>query len=214
VRTLLRAGGRGRGPDAELARLAEEYETGEVRLTTGQNVVLPNVPEEKLDALLAEPLLEELSPEPGPFLRGLVTCTGKSFCPFALIETKDRGRELADHLDERLEDEVREVMDSFEIHASGCANSCARPHTGSIGLIGRGIRQQDGTIAEAADVLLAAEQGLSGGFNERWRPKVPFEELAPMFEDPIRRYLAEREPAESFQAWCARAGVLSAEVRS
>src|SRR5215471_18345398 len=41
----------------ELARLAELYGNGEVRLTTGQNAVIPNVPADCVGGLLAEPLL-------------------------------------------------------------------------------------------------------------------------------------------------------------
>src|SRR6516165_1645543 len=45
----------------ELAGLAETYGNGEVRLTTGQNAVLPNVPANRATALSNEPLLKELS---------------------------------------------------------------------------------------------------------------------------------------------------------
>ncbi|MDR7562203.1 MAG: ferredoxin--nitrite reductase, partial [Armatimonadota bacterium] len=60
----------------ELARLSEAYGKGEVRFTTGQNAILPHVPEERLTGLLDEPLLRELQPSPLPALRGLVACTG------------------------------------------------------------------------------------------------------------------------------------------
>ena len=53
-----------------LARLAEVYGTGDLRLTTSQNVILVNVPVTKIPELLAEPLLKEISPDPHPFLRG------------------------------------------------------------------------------------------------------------------------------------------------
>ncbi|MDQ4106652.1 MAG: ferredoxin--nitrite reductase, partial [Actinomycetota bacterium] len=50
---------------AEAARLAEEYGDGEIRLATDQNFIITGVPEENLDALLAEPLLKKHSPNPG-----------------------------------------------------------------------------------------------------------------------------------------------------
>ena len=43
----------------ELARLADQYGSGNVRLTTGQNVILPDVPVHRAPALLREPLLKE-----------------------------------------------------------------------------------------------------------------------------------------------------------
>lgn len=186
----------------ELARLAEEYGGSELRLTTAQDVIIPHVPGERLEDLLAEPLLSELSPSPAPFTRGLITCTGKDFCPFALAETKGPGRELARYLDERLGEEVSRITGSFRIHFSGCQNSCARPHTGDIGLHGKGIRREDGEIVDAASVMLGGEQGLGARFGEPWEKKVPVKELAPRVEALIRRYLDERLPEETFADWC------------
>lgn len=42
----------------ELARVAEQYCGGEIRLTVEQNVILPNVAEQDLQALLADPFLQ------------------------------------------------------------------------------------------------------------------------------------------------------------
>ena len=47
----------------ELADLADEYGSGEARVTQRQNVILTDVPEESLDELRSEPLLEEYSPD-------------------------------------------------------------------------------------------------------------------------------------------------------
>lgn len=78
----------------ELARLADEYGTGELRLTVEQNAIIPNVPSAKLDSLLQEPLLRKFSPFPGNFLAGLVACTGNQFCGQAIIETKQRALQV------------------------------------------------------------------------------------------------------------------------
>lgn len=79
----------------ELARLADVYGNGKIRLTTGQNAVIPNVHAHRATQLLKEPLLQKLSPRPIPFLRGLVACVGTDFCNLALIETKSRAVELS-----------------------------------------------------------------------------------------------------------------------
>jgi len=51
----------------EMARLAERYGNGGIRLTTVQNAILTGVPMERLPELLRGPLLAELSPAPSPF---------------------------------------------------------------------------------------------------------------------------------------------------
>lgn len=43
----------------ELARIADKYCGGEIRLTVEQNVILPNVKNEDIDALLADPFISD-----------------------------------------------------------------------------------------------------------------------------------------------------------
>src|SRR5262249_363033 len=59
----------------ELARLADRYGRGELRLTPSQNVLLPHVPDAKLGNLTQEPLLKALPYNPSGVARGLVACT-------------------------------------------------------------------------------------------------------------------------------------------
>ena len=50
----------------ELARLAETYGDGSVRIGIDQNFIVSGVPEDRLDDLLAEPLMQTYSPSPDP----------------------------------------------------------------------------------------------------------------------------------------------------
>jgi len=65
-----------------------------MRLTVEQNVVIPNVPTAKLDALLQGAPPAHVLPFPGNFLAGLVACTGNQFCGQAIIETKQRALQV------------------------------------------------------------------------------------------------------------------------
>ncbi|MFT9077148.1 precorrin-3B synthase [Ethanoligenens sp.] len=194
-----------------LARLAEEYGNGELRLTPAQNILLPNVPHAKLDALLAEPLLHELSPAPSPFLRGLTACAGNTFCAFARIDTKARALELVHYLDEALGQDALQEVGALDIHVSGCMNSCANPWVGSIGLIGKKIKRDDGMV-EAADICLGGEPGMHGAFARLWRTDVPFTELGSFLEGLLRRFLQEKAENEGFRHWCFRSGILDNEA--
>src|SRR6202041_440436 len=86
----------------EVARLSETYGDGSVRIGIDQNFILSGVPAERLDDLLAEPLMAKYSPFPGPFERGVVACTGSEFCRFAVVETKERAVKWARTLDAQL----------------------------------------------------------------------------------------------------------------
>ena len=85
-------GGRLQAEDMmEMANLADAYGSGELRLTVEQNFIIPNVPDERVDELLREPLLSRYTPFPGKVVGSMVACTGKQFCGFAQIETKKAG---------------------------------------------------------------------------------------------------------------------------
>lgn len=120
----------------ELARIAEVYGNGELRLTVEQNLIIPNVPDSRLDALLQEALLQKFSIEPTPLVRSLVSCTGAQFCNFAIIETKNRALEIARALDEMVE-----LTRPVRIHWTGCPNSCGQPQVADIGLMGTKARK-------------------------------------------------------------------------
>ncbi|MDJ0525439.1 MAG: ferredoxin--nitrite reductase, partial [Microcystis sp. M53600_WE12] len=86
----------------DLARIAEVYGSGELRLTVEQNVIIPNIAAENMATLLTEPLLAKFTPNPTPLQRALVSCTGAQFCNFALIETKNKAVDLIRQLDAEL----------------------------------------------------------------------------------------------------------------
>ncbi len=92
-----------------VADLADHYGTGEIRLTVGQNVILPGVPDAKIGDLTEEALLEELSYNPSPIMRGLVSCTGIDYCHMALIETKGWAIDVAKQLEKKLGGDLQKV---------------------------------------------------------------------------------------------------------
>jgi ferredoxin-nitrite reductase len=138
----------------ELARLADVYGTGEIRLTTGQNAVIPNVPAERVPQLFQEDLLEKFSPCPSPFVRGLVACIGTDYCNLALIETKGRAVALSAALEEKL----GAGGNPLTIHWSGCPAGCGNHEAADIGL--RGFKTKiGGKIVDAVAVYVGGRTG-------------------------------------------------------
>lgn len=73
-----------------MADVADKYSGGEVRITCEENILFPNVKNEDVEAMRAEPLFERFKIDAGNIMRGLVSCTGSQFCGFGLVETKNR----------------------------------------------------------------------------------------------------------------------------
>jgi ferredoxin-nitrite reductase len=182
--------GRFYAPDMfDLARIAEVYGNGEIRLTVEQNVIIPNVPNSRLDAFLAEPLLERFSINPDPLTRALVSCTGAQFCNFALIETKNRALAMIKELEAELF-----FPRPVRIHWTGCPNSCAQPQVADIGLMGTKVRKNGKTV-EGVDLYMGGKVGKDAQLGSCVQKGIACEDLKPV----LRNLLLEQFGARANQ---------------
>jgi ferredoxin-nitrite reductase len=194
----------------EAARLAGRYGDGGLRLATDQNLILTGVPTERVEAVLAEPLLATHSPSPGAFERGVVACTGNEFCRFALVETKARAATWARELDRRLgPDEAGGGI--VRMHFSGCPASCAQPQIADIGFRGEAGHRDD-QILEAVDIGLGGSLGTDAAFGDWVEGAKPVDEVPEALADLLTRYRAERRDGEAFHQWARR--LPNAELRA
>jgi ferredoxin-nitrite reductase len=172
----------------ELARLADAYGSGKIRFTTAQNAILPDVPVERMPALLREPLLKELSPAPSPFFRGLVACTGTDYCNLAQIETKAYAVQISNALEQRMGTACRPVT----IHWSGCPAACGNHQAADLGL--RGLRANiDGNIIDAVAIYTGGRTGPGSKAGEEILDMVPCDEKLP---DVLARIIEQRHDAQ------------------
>lgn len=185
---------------SELAQLAGEYGDGELRLATDQNLVLTGVPEARLPELLSEPLLETYSPQPKPFERGVVACTGNEFCRFAIVETKARALEWARHMDAHITPNGNPVV---RMHFSGCSASCAQPQIADIGFRGETAKTDD-AIVEAVDIGLGGSLGRDAAFIDWVAGSVPVAQTPNALVHLYRRYEREHLAGEQFHEWARR----------
>ena len=185
----------------ELARVADEYGSGEIRVTQRQNVIITDVPEEKLDALQDEELLEHYSPEPHPFMRGSVACTGTEFCSLSIVETKNRQVRFARWLKENVE--LPDGVEDFHIHLSGCTASCAQPQIADVSLRGMKTRK-DGEPVEALDIGLGGGLGENPNFAEWVTQRVPVDEVPGAIKNLLANFDDQREGDETFREFVAR----------
>jgi ferredoxin-nitrite reductase len=173
----------------ELARLADVYGNSEIRLTTGQNAVIPNVPADRVTKLFNEPLLQQLSPRPSPFMRGLVACVGTDYCNLALIETKSRAVALSQALHEKMGGGVNPLT----IHWSGCPAGCGNHEAADVGL--RGFKTKiDGKLVDAVAVYVGGRTGSHAIAGKEILATVPCDEEFPeVIANVIQSYRTENE---------------------
>jgi sulfite reductase beta subunit-like hemoprotein/bacterioferritin-associated ferredoxin len=167
-----------------VADLAERYGNGDIRVTVGQNLIIANIPENRIGALTDEPLFQELPYDPSPIMRGLVSCTGIDYCGLALIETKGYAIQVARELEKRAAG--RKVL-PLTIHWSGCPAGCGMHQVSTIGL--QGCRSRvDGEVVDSAHVCVKGQSGPKPVVATDLMYDVPIERLADALE-PLVSYL-------------------------
>lgn len=181
-----------------LASLATRIGSGTLRLTVWQNLLVSDIPEERLGEALQALSALELSHEPDPVQAGLVACTGAEGCKFGQAPTKSTALDISNHLRGRLA-----LDQAVNIHLTGCPHSCAQHFIGDIGLIATGVDTE-------------AYKGpgfhffVGGGYGREGRMAVPTRRFVPVPEAPMEVerilsiYLENRLPAESFAEFAGR----------
>jgi ferredoxin-nitrite reductase len=196
----------------ELARVADTYGDGGVRIGTDQNFIVSGVPEDRLDDLLAEPLMQKYSPFPGPFERGVVACTGSEFCRFAVVETKERAVKWARQLDAQFSSGQEDGNGTHDpaahagvirMHFSGCSAGCAQPQIADIGFRGD-IAHVGEHIEEAVDIGLGGSLGPDAAFIDWVAGAVPVDRVPDALLRVVSSYREGRRPDEPFHLWARR----------
>jgi sulfite reductase (NADPH) hemoprotein beta-component len=185
------------------AVLADRFSLGELRVAHEQNLVLPWVREDELQALwIAAREGGFATPNIG-LLTDLIACPGGDLCGLANARSLPIAAAIAERYDDL--DELHDIGD-IALHVSGCMNSCGHHHSGHIGVLGV---DKDGS--EWYQLTLGGSDG-----SDRSGAATPGKVLGPSFaadevpdaiEALIATYLRERLPGERFVATVRRTGV-------
>jgi ferredoxin-nitrite reductase len=182
-----------------LADIADRLGNGELRLTVWQNLLIPNIPTQKIDAVKQAIEDAGLHWSKSNLRAGLIACTGNAGCKFAASDTKRHAMMIAEHVDSKID------LDSpVNIHVTGCHHSCAQHYIGDIGLMGAGVSVED-------DLVEGYHMYIGGGYGENQSiARDLFENVlatdAPLIvEQLLVAYMQNRTGKdESFATFCNR----------
>jgi dissimilatory sulfite reductase (desulfoviridin) alpha/beta subunit len=113
--------------------IADKHGGGRLHLTTRQQIEIPDIPGENVEAvqkLLAEAGIKTFTG--GPKVRSVVACLGAAVCKFGQIETGALAKEIHDAYF------GRELPAKLKIAITGCKNNCAKVEANDIGVRGVG----------------------------------------------------------------------------
>jgi len=185
----------------QLADLLEAYGVAGARLTPYQKIVLVGVDPSVVDDLVDRLDAIGLSARPSGWRRNTMACTGIEFCKLAIVDTKNRARDLVTELERRFPD----LDVPITVNVNGCPNACARTQVADIGLKGQLVMDGDRQV-EGFQVHLGGATGLQANFGRKLRAhKVTSAGLDDYITAVVSSFLADRTADESFATWVARA---------
>lgn len=187
----------------EFAEIAKRYGNGEIRNCNSQNLIIPNIGDENLEALKEEAIFERFPYDPKKFIGYSVSCTGIEYCNLALVETKNRMKTIAENLDKEIHLDV-----PVRLHMVGCPNNCGQRAIADIGLQGIKMKNQDKKLVEAFELYVGGTLDAGGRFNEKLKGKVEAEQLYYVLKELILYFKVKKFPSESFLEFVDRIGKL------
>jgi ferredoxin-nitrite reductase len=186
----------GKATGQQLIRIAEIAESvgGDVRLTRQQNFIVANVPNEKVEPVVAEIGALGFPLDVSRLHATSLGCTGSPLCNYAVAETKVKLDEILVHL----ESEFGREADGVGVNVDGCPHACAQHWVTDIGLQGSTLRERGdaGQKLEAYEIYLRGSLGEGAAIGRPIVRRVPEAEAAEHVARLIRAYLGERSSAE------------------
>ncbi len=179
-----------------IADLADQYGSGEIRLTVMQSFYIPNVKNENTGVVAAGLEAIGLPIQVSPIRSGMVSCTGIQYCNLAVTETKNRAIETVKWLDQNTKFDAAEHL---RINFNGCPNSCGQHWIADIGLLGAS-KKVDGVLKDHFDVFLGGKLGSDARFNRRIK-RINADDVPATIKKITETYMAQRAEGEAFAEW-------------
>ena len=183
-----------------LARIADDFGSGDLRLTVWQNLLVIDVPDEKKADVEAAIVTLGLDFKASGIRSGLIACTGSAGCKYANANTKKNALEIADYLEARIE-----LDQSVNIHLTGCANSCAQHFIGDLGFLGTKVEQGE-DLVDGYHLFVGGGYGPDErGIGREVKRSIAATDVPVATENLLGKYLStRRDVMESFLEWTKR----------
>ncbi len=162
---------------------------GEVRFTRMQNLIVTDVPQDRVDWLTAELARLGLDPRRNPVYARSIACTDHRFCNFSVAETKGKLKDILAELEARFGEAVGELR----IYTDGCPHACAHHWVGDIGLQGTTtVHPEKKVRVEAYDVCLRGGLGTRAAIGKPLLRRIPEDQITEVVCRLVEAWLREK----------------------
>ena len=182
-----------------IANIAEKFGSGDIRLTTWQNLLIPHISDEQLADAQAAIKAVGLAYTSTTISGGLIACTGNTGCKFAAANTKSQAIILGQYLETKVK-----LDQPINIHLTGCHHSCAQHYIGDIGLMGTPVKLESGEKVEGYNIVLGGGVDDTQAIAREVYKNIPFEKIPSIIETLLKVYQKKRKDGETFAQYTQR----------
>jgi len=187
-----------------LADIARKFSASQLRISIGQNIYLPWVPQEKLLSLYLALRQIGLGDAGVDTVEDVTTCPGSDTCRLGIASAKGLGHALSNAFNGPLA-QYAELARPLRIKISGCPNGCAQHTVANIGFHAAAMSHDDRTVP-AHLLFLGGHAGPDSAQFARLIGKFPARNSVKIIETLLRLFNKDKLPAEDFNSFVARQG--------
>lgn len=182
-----------------IAAISEIFSFGVVRTTHEQNIILPDVREDKLIQLWQELDSENLATPNVGTINDIICCPGLDFCSLANAQSIPIANQI-----QQVFSDIDYVFDigDVSLNISGCMNACAHHHLANIGILG-----VDKKGKQFFQISLGGRKGNESAIGKILGPAFEAEDVPFVIHKIIDCYLTQRLNDEPFISTFDRIGM-------
>ena len=181
----------------EAAKSAHMYGSGHIRLTYDQNLFLVNIPQEKLAALEASPLVTKYAAFHNLYFQDMIACAGTHTCSFGVIPNKPDAIEMAHFLNS----EVPLQNAVVRMNWSACPKGCGIHGIADIGFEGCKAKDDEGNRVDGVHLFLGGKITREAKEAHALHKALPITEAKHHVKYLLKTYAAHKRRAETYEAF-------------
>ena len=181
----------------EVANIAKEYGSGDIRLSYDQNIYVPNITKELFEDFESAQIIKEYAKFNNLYFNDMIACAGRKTCAFGVIENKSDAIDMANFLSS----EVAIKNATVRMNWSGCPKGCGIHGIADIGFEGCKAKNDEGTIVDGVHIYVGGKITRLAKEARALHKALPITEAKYHVKYLLENYANFRLKAESYEAF-------------
>ena len=181
----------------ELAKTAQRFGSGDIRLTYDQNCYIIGIDKEQFGSFEEEVIIKKYQPFDTLYFSDMIACAGTQTCSFGVIPNKADAIEMA----EFLKSEVAIDNGIVRINWSACPKGCGVHGIADIGFEGCKAKDDEGNRVDGVHLFLGGKITREAREARLLHKTLPVTEAKYHVKYLMKAYASFRHRAETFEAF-------------